>query len=251
MILYPAIDILGGNAVRLTKGDFEAKKVYDEDPLDAARNWVQAGARFLHVVDLDGARQGSPANLEHLRRITSELDVPVQFGGGLRSLPAVRDALRAGAERVILGTAAFTDMEFLDEVLRGWPERVLVSVDVRGGNVATAGWTETTQMTPQTVISRLQQRGVRSLVYTNVDRDGMLQGPDPDEVRATAQTVRGRVLYSGGIGSIDDLRALVALRQVNLVGVIVGKALYEGRFTVAEAQTVLDERPAHAAVDGR
>jgi phosphoribosylformimino-5-aminoimidazole carboxamide ribotide isomerase len=241
MILYPAIDILGGNAVRLTKGDFAAKKVYDDDPLDAARKWVDDGARFLHVVDLDGAKQGRPANLEHLRRIATALDTPVQYGGGLRSLPAVRDALRAGAQRVILGTAAFTDVDFLDEVVRAWPERVLVSVDVRGGNVATAGWTETTQMTMETVVERLQSRGVRNLVYTNVDRDGMLEGPDLDEVRRVAQTVRGRFLYSGGIGDIADLRGLVALRQVNLAGVIVGKALYEGRFTVAEAQAVFDQ----------
>ena len=240
MILYPAIDILGGAAVRLTKGDFAAKKVYDDDPLDAARAWVAEGARFLHVVDLDGAREGAPANLEHLRRITSELQTPVQYGGGLRALPAVRDALRAGAQRVILGTAAFTDLDFLDEVLRAWPERVLVSVDVRGGHVATAGWTETTQMTMQTVIERLQSRGVRNLVYTNVDRDGMLEGPDLDEVRRVAETVRGRFLYSGGIGSLEDLRGLAALRQVNLAGVIVGKALYERRFTIGEAQTLLD-----------
>jgi phosphoribosylformimino-5-aminoimidazole carboxamide ribotide isomerase len=241
MILYPAIDILGGNAVRLTRGDFAAKKVYDDDPLDAARNWVQEGARFLHVVDLDGAKAGRPANLDHLRRITSELDTPVQYGGGLRSLPAVRDALRAGAQRVILGTAAFTDVDFLDEVLRAWPEHVLVSVDVRGGNVATAGWTETTQMTMETVVERLQSRGVRNLVYTNVDRDGMLEGPDLDEVRRVAGTVRGRFLYSGGIGALEDLHGLVALRQVNLAGVIVGKALYERRFTVAEAQALLDQ----------
>lgn len=241
MILYPAIDILGGNAVRLTKGDFDAKKVYDDDPLDAARQWVAEGARFLHVVDLDGAREGRPVNLEHLRRITSELETPVQFGGGLRSLPSVRDALRAGAERVILGTAAFTDVDFLDEVVRAWPERVLVSVDVRGGNVATAGWTETTQMTMETVIQRLQSRNVRHLVYTNVDRDGMLEGPDLEEVRRVAKTVRGRFLYSGGIGGLEDLEGLASLRQVNLAGVIVGKALYERRFTVAEAQAILDE----------
>ncbi len=241
MILYPAIDILGGHAVRLVKGDFAQSKVYDESPLGAARGWAQAGARFLHVVDLDGARAGEPVNLEHLREITSELEVPVQYGGGLRSLPAVREALRAGAGRVILGTAAFTDVEFLDEVMRAWPERVLVSVDVRGGNVATAGWTETTQMTPDAVIRRLQARGVRNFVYTNVDRDGMLEGPDLQEVRRVAQSVRGRFLYSGGIGQLNDLRGLTDLRQVNLAGVIVGKALYEGRFTFAEAQEQLDQ----------
>ncbi|HST56386.1 MAG TPA: 1-(5-phosphoribosyl)-5-[(5-phosphoribosylamino)methylideneamino]imidazole-4-carboxamide isomerase [Solirubrobacteraceae bacterium] len=239
MILYPAIDILGGKAVRLVKGDFAAKKVYDEDPLSAARGWVEAGARYLHVVDLDGARDGRPVNLEHLRRIC-ELGVPVQFGGGLRSLPAVRDALQAGAARVILGTAAFTDNEFLDEVVAGWPERVLVSVDVRGGHLTTSGWTETTQMTMSAVVDRLQKRGVRNLVYTNVDRDGMLEGPDLEEVREVAQTVRGRFLYSGGIGQLADLEQLAALRQVNLAGVIVGKALYENRFTVADGQAALE-----------
>jgi phosphoribosylformimino-5-aminoimidazole carboxamide ribotide isomerase len=242
VILYPAIDILGGKAVRLVRGDFDAKTVYDEDPASAARTWAEEGARWLHVVDLDGAKAGRPVNLEHLQRISSELAVPVQYGGGLRTLPAVRDALRAGATRVILGTAAYTDTDFLDDVLRAWPERVLVSVDVRGGNIATGGWLQTTQMTTETVIGRLQSRGVRSLVYTNVDRDGMLGGPDLDEVRHVAQTVRGRFLYSGGIGQLADLEGLVALRQVNLAGVIVGKALYEKRFTVAQAQAVLEDR---------
>ncbi len=240
MILYPAIDILGGKAVRLVKGDFAESTVYDDDPLEAARSWCDGGARFLHVVDLDGAREGQPVNLSHLERITSELGVPVQYGGGLRSLPAVREALRAGAQRVVLGTAAYTDVDFLDEVLSAYGERVLVSVDVRGGHVATAGWTETTQMPMDAVIARMQGRGVHQFVYTNVDRDGMLEGLDAEEVRRVAQTVRGRFLYSGGIGGVRDLRALVDLRQVNLAGVIVGKALYERRFTVAEGQAALD-----------
>ena len=239
MILFPAIDISEGQAVRLVKGDFEAKTVYRDSPLEAARAWVEAGARFLHVVDLDGARTGAPKSLEHLERITHELSVPVQYGGGLRSFPAVRDALRAGAERVILGTAAFTDIDFLDDVLAAFRDRVIVSVDTRGGNVSTSGWQRTTQMPAESVIDRLQHRGVRSFVYTNVDRDGMLEGPDLDEVRRIAGVVRGRFLYSGGIGSLEDLRALAALRQVNLGGVIVGKALYEGRFTVDEAQRAL------------
>ena len=239
MILFPAIDISEGQAVRLVKGDFEAKTVYRDSPLEAARAWGDAGARFLHVVDLDGARTGAPKSLEHLERITHELSVPVQYGGGLRSFPAVRDALRAGAERVILGTAAFNDIDFLDDVLAAFRDRVIVSVDTRGGNVSTSGWQRTTQMPAESVIDRLQHRGVRSFVYTNVDRDGMLEGPDLDEVRRIAGVVRGRFLYSGGIGSLEDLRALAALRQVNLGGVIVGKALYEGRFTVDEAQRAL------------
>jgi phosphoribosylformimino-5-aminoimidazole carboxamide ribotide isomerase len=240
MILYPAVDILEGQAVRLTRGDFDHRTVYRDSPLEAAREWVAEGARFLHVVDLDGARSGSPQNLEHIEAITRALDVPVQVGGGLRSLPAVRDALRAGAERVILGTAAYTDIDFIDDVMGAFRDRVIVSVDTRGGLVSTSGWQTTTQMPADSVIQRLQNRGVRSFVYTNVDRDGMLQGPDLDEVRRIASVVRGRFLYSGGIGSLDDLAALAALRQVNLGGVIVGRALYEHRFTVREGQRVLE-----------
>jgi phosphoribosylformimino-5-aminoimidazole carboxamide ribotide isomerase len=240
VILYPAIDISEGKAVRLVRGDFDAKTVYQDDPLEAARTWVAEGARFLHVVDLDGAREGHPVNLHHLERIASQLSVPVQYGGGLRSLPAVRDALRAGAERVILGTAAYTDIDFLDDVLGAFRERMVVSVDTRGGRVSTSGWQQTTQMPADALIDRLQQRGVRSFVYTNVDKDGMLEGPDLEEVRRIASVVRGRWLYSGGIGKLDDLRALAALRQVNLGGVIVGKALYEGRFTIREAHDALE-----------
>jgi phosphoribosylformimino-5-aminoimidazole carboxamide ribotide isomerase len=242
VILYPAIDISEGKAVRLIKGDFEQVTVYQDSPLEAARAWVEAGARFLHIVDLDGARYGAPKSLAHLEQITHELHVPVQYGGGLRSLPAVRDALRAGAERVILGTAAFTDIDFLDDVLGAYRDRVIVSVDTRGGNISTSGWQETTQMPAEAVIERLQNRGVRSFVYTNVDRDGMLEGPDLDEVRRIAGVVRGRFLYSGGIGKLEDLEALAGLRQVNLGGVIVGKALYERRFTIAEGQAALAPR---------
>jgi phosphoribosylformimino-5-aminoimidazole carboxamide ribotide isomerase len=241
MILYPAIDISEGRAVRLRQGHFDDVTVYEDDPLEAARSWLEAGARYLHVVDLDGARHGRPRNLHHLERITSELGAAVQYGGGLRTLPDVRDALRAGAKRVILGTAAYTDIDFLDDVLAAYGDRVLVSVDTRGGNVSTAGWTETTQMPAPDVIRRLQARGVKQLVYTNVDKDGMLEGVDVDEVRRIADIVRGRFLYSGGIGALEDLERLAELRQVNLAGVIVGKALYEHRFTVAEGQAALDD----------
>jgi phosphoribosylformimino-5-aminoimidazole carboxamide ribotide isomerase len=239
MILYPAIDIMGGMAVRLTKGDFEAKKVYDLDPLDAATRWVKEGAEYLHVVDLDGARAGRPVNLEHVRRITAELGVPVQLGGGLRDMAAVEAALAAGAERAILGTAAFTDPDFLGEALAKWPEQLMVSVDTRGGMVTTAGWTETTALTAHGVIAQLQARGVIRIAYTNVDRDGMLQGPDTEEVRGIAQVAQCDLVYSGGIGKLADLQALVALNEPSLTGVIVGKALYEGRFTVAQAREVL------------
>jgi phosphoribosylformimino-5-aminoimidazole carboxamide ribotide isomerase len=241
MNLYPAIDMLGGKAVRLVKGDFDAKKVYDEDPLSAATNWVKAGARLLHVVDLDGARDGAPANIEHLRRIAHELGVPVQFGGGLRSLASIESVLEAGARRVILGTAAFTDANLLERALSEWPERVLVSVDVRGGRVATEGWTETIDGGADQLIARLAERGASELVYTNVDRDGMLEGPDLEEVRRIAGTVPGSFVYSGGIGALADLRGLAGLKAPSLAGVIVGKALYERRFTVVEALAALED----------
>lgn len=242
MILIPAVDIRDGRAVRLRQGRFDAETVYADDPLEAARSFADAGAGFLHVVDLDGAREGEPVNLHHLERITGELGVPIQYGGGLRSLGAVRSALEAGAARVVLGTAALAEPEFLDEVLRVWGRRVLIAVDVRRGRVSVAGWTEQTEQQPDELIRLMQGRGADRFVYTSVERDGMLEGPDLDEVRRAAEAVSGRFLYSGGIGSIDDLQALRRLRLVNLAGVICGKALYEGRFGVAEGQAALDAR---------
>ncbi|MCK9251064.1 MAG: 1-(5-phosphoribosyl)-5-[(5-phosphoribosylamino)methylideneamino]imidazole-4-carboxamide isomerase [Solirubrobacteraceae bacterium] len=239
MILYPAIDILEGQAVRLVRGEFDQSTVYRDSPLEAARSWVEAGARFLHIVDLDGARHGEPHHLDQLDAITSELDVPVQWGGGLRTPEAVREALRAGAERVILGTAAINDLDLLDTVMGSHRDRVMVSIDTRGGKVATAGWQETTSLDAPEVITRLQHRGVRRFVYTNADRDGLLEGPDMDEVRRIADAVRGSWIFSGGIGTVEHLRQLHAARLVNLSGAITGKAIYENKFTIAEGQAAL------------
>jgi phosphoribosylformimino-5-aminoimidazole carboxamide ribotide isomerase len=240
VILLPAVDIRDGKAVRLVQGDFARETVYNDDPLDAARGWVEQGARSLHVVDLDGALGGKPANLEHLRRITAAVDIPVQFGGGLRNAASVRLALSAGADRVVIGTAAYTDTDFLDEVIATWASRVIVAVDVRGGKVSVAGWTQETQGIPDEVIVRLQRRGVRRFAYTNVDRDGTLEGPDIEDIKRIGAIIRGRFIYSGGIGTLDHLRALAATRLVNLAGVIAGKSLYEGKFTIEEAHAVLE-----------
>jgi phosphoribosylformimino-5-aminoimidazole carboxamide ribotide isomerase len=240
MILLPAVDILNGKAVRLTRGEFDQSTVYDTDPLEAAQRWVNAGARRLHVVDLDGARSGAPVNLEHVRRIAAAVDVPIQVGGGLRTMAAVREVVSAGATRVVIGTAAYTDIDFLDQAVAELDDRVVVSIDARAGKLAGAGWTEQTEIPIEAVIAQLGARGVRRFVYSSIDRDGMLGGPDLEGARRVAETVRGTYAYSGGVSSLADLRSLVELRQVNLRAVIVGKALYERKFTVADAQAVLD-----------
>jgi phosphoribosylformimino-5-aminoimidazole carboxamide ribotide isomerase len=240
MILLPAIDILEGKTVRLAQGSFEQRTEYDADPLEAARRWVADGARALHVVDLDGARSGEPVNLEHVRRITSEVDVPVRVGGGLRRIESVRAAIDAGAARVVLGTAAYEDVDLLDAAVAEYQDRVVVSIDARQGKLAAAGWTEQTDIPIETVIEGMTLRGVRRFVYSSIERDGMLSGPDLDGARRVSEAVRGSYVYSGGVSSVEDLRALAGLRQVNLSGVIVGKALYERRFTVAEGQAALE-----------
>lgn len=240
MILLPAIDILDGKAVRLLQGDFEQRTDYDADPLDAARRWVAAGARWLHVVDLDGARSGEPANLEHIRRITEAVGIPVQVGGGLRTLEALEAVLDAGASRVVLGTAAYRDVDFLDSALAAHRDQVVVSVDSRGGRLAASGWTEQTEIPVSAVLETMGRRGVRRFVYSSIDRDGMLSGPDLEEVRSVGSVIRGSFTYSGGVSTVEDLRALAGLRLVNLGGVIVGKALYEGRLAVGDGQAALD-----------
>jgi phosphoribosylformimino-5-aminoimidazole carboxamide ribotide isomerase len=240
MILLPAIDILEGKAVRLAQGSFDEKTVYDADPLDAAKRWADDGARALHIVDLDGARSGRPANLEHVGRIAAHVDIPLQLGGGLRTIEAVRTAVEAGASRVVLGTAAYSDVDFLDTVIAEFGDRAVVSVDARDGFLAASGWIEQTKIPVTSVIERMNDRGVHRFVYSSIDRDGVLAGPDLEAATGVAEAVRGTFIYSGGVASLDDLRALSDLRQVNLSGVIVGKALYEGRFTVHDAQRILD-----------
>jgi len=244
VILFPAIDIRGGRAVRLVRGDFDQETVYADDPYAAAGAWVAAGASALHVVDLDGARDGAPANLDHLRRIAGGLGVPVQYGGGLRSVEAVGEALAAGAAHVVVGTAAYEGTDFLDTLLHTWPDRISVGVDVRGGRVSVSGWTEDTAMPWEEAVASMERRGVTRFVYTNADRDGMLEGADVAEVARVAEVVTGRFVYSGGITTLEDLINLRALGLSNLEGVISGKALYERRFTVAEASAALRGPPA-------
>jgi phosphoribosylformimino-5-aminoimidazole carboxamide ribotide isomerase len=240
LILYPAIDIRDGKAVRLIQGDYERETAYDDDPVVAARRWVDGGARWLHVVDLDGARAGEPVNLEFVRRIVAAVGVPVQLGGGLRDSKKVEEAFSAGAERIVLGTAAVRDPEMAAAIAAAHGDRVVVSVDARSGKVAAEGWTEASDLAASEVIAALTDRGIRRFVYTPVEVDGLMEGPDLDSLREAAQATDGELIYSGGVGSLDDLRALSQLELDNLGGVIVGRALYENRFTVTEAQATLE-----------
>jgi phosphoribosylformimino-5-aminoimidazole carboxamide ribotide isomerase len=242
VILYPAIDIRGGGAVRLTQGDYARETRYEADPVDAAVRWAGGGAAFLHVVDLDGARSGSPQNLDAVRRIAAAVSCPIQVGGGLRDAASVVDALRAGAERVVIGTAALRDPEFLERMLAEHGERVVVSVDARGGEVSLAGWTEGSGSDVAEAVAGLGARGVRRFLFTPIEVDGTMDGPGLEALGQVAAATPSEILYSGGVGDLSDLRALAAAAPVNASGVIVGRALYEERFTVAEAKQALSGR---------
>jgi phosphoribosylformimino-5-aminoimidazole carboxamide ribotide isomerase len=240
LILYPAIDIRDGKAVRLAQGDYNRETAYDADPVVAARRWADGGARWLHVVDLDGALAGEPVNLDHVRRIVAAVNIPVQLGGGLRDSKKVEEAFSSGVERVVLGTAAVRDPDLAGALAAAHGERVIVSVDSRSGQVAAEGWTESSALETSEVVDALTKRGIHHFVYTPVDVDGLMEGPDLDSLREVAAATDGALIYSGGVGSLEDLSAISALGLENVEGVIVGRALYEERFTVAEAKAVLE-----------
>ncbi len=236
MILYPAIDIRGGQAVRLTQGDYERETAYDADPVDAAKRWANEGAEFLHVVDLDGAKAGEPQNLDAVWRIAAAVDCPIQVGGGLRDAGSVASVLDAGAERVVIGTAALRDPAFLAESLERHGERVVVSVDARDGKVSLAGWTEATGRDVAHTVAELSEHGVGRFLCTEISVDGTMAGPALEELTRIAAATSAQVIASGGVGELSDLQvlALEAESHDNLEGAIVGRALYERRFTVAQ-----------------
>ena len=242
MILYPAIDIRGGSAVRLTQGDYARETGYDADPLDAARRWTEQGAEWLHIVDLDGARSGSSENLEHVRRIALRTGARIQLGGGLRDDDAVERALDAGAERVVIGTAALRDPDFCDRMLAAHAERVVIGVDARNGLAATEGWTETSDRPAVNLIHELAERGAQRIVWTPIEVDGTMEGPPLDALGEIAGGLEAQLIYSGGVGSLEHLKSLMEADLPAMEGVIVGRALYEGRFTVAAAIAALERR---------
>jgi len=232
--VIPAIDLLGGRCVRLSQGDYDRVSVYGDDPGAVAEGFVRTGAPRVHCVDLDGARSGTPHNRDAVRAIVAAAkDVPVQLGGGMRSLAAIEEALGLGVERAILGTAALREPELVREAARRWPGRIAVGIDARAGRVAVQGWLETSDTTAVELARLFQDAGVAALVYTEIANDGMGSGPDLDGAAALARAVAIPVIASGGVGSEEHVRRAAATPDV--AGLIIGKALYTGDVDLARA----------------
>jgi phosphoribosylformimino-5-aminoimidazole carboxamide ribotide isomerase len=238
MTIYPAIDLRGGRCVRLLQGAFDRETVYGDDPVAVARDFAGAGARWLHVVDLDGARAGAPVQVDLVARICAAAGIPVQVGGGLRTRTAVEAMLDAGAARVVLGTVAVTDPDLCRALCAAHPGRIAIGLDVRAGRVRLAGWTDEAAVEPAALARRAAECGAAALVYTDVERDGTERGPDVDGTRAAARAAGIPVIASGGVGSLDHVRALVPLAADGVTGVIIGRALYAGAVELADALRV-------------
>lgn len=231
--IYPAIDLKDGQAVRLTQGRAEEKTVYDPDPVDAAQRWLAAGAPFLHLVDLDGAFGGAPRNMEAIRRIVATMGaVPVQLGGGMRSLDAIAAALDAGVSRVIIGTKALAGDLVASACARFGPERIVVGIDAKGGMVATQGWVNVTSVRAVDLSRQVQAAGVRTIIYTDIAKDGMMSGPNFEEM-ATMAATGASIIASGGVSTLADIRRLKTIPGVS--GAILGKAIYSGALSLQAA----------------
>ncbi len=238
MEIIPAIDIRGGKQVRLYQGDYDRETVYSDDPLSVAAHWAELGASRLHVVDLDGARVGTPVNLELAGRIASSVLVPVQLGGGMRDVESVKAALDAGIERVVLGTAAAESSTLVPDLLReAGEDAVAVSVDARNGKVALRGWTQNTSLSASDLVKRIEAWGVRRFVYTDVERDGTLTEPNFSAIERLVRDTKMNVLIAGGITTVRDIRELSTL---GVEGAIVGKALYTGDIDLLEAMEIVN-----------
>jgi phosphoribosylformimino-5-aminoimidazole carboxamide ribotide isomerase len=238
MWIIPAIDLKGGKCVRLTQGRMQDEIVYSDDPVSVARRWAAAGAEWLHVVDLDAAVAGHTRNRDCIRRIVAAAGIPVQVGGGLRTAADVDACLSIGVRRAIIGTAATGDPAFLQDLCRRHPGRIAVGIDARNGRVATHGWTRTTDIAAVDLARRVEEAGVEAIIFTDIHRDGMQTGPNIDETRRLAEAVHLPVIASGGVGSLEHIKALLPLEAAGVVGVIAGKALYSGAVEFAAAHAL-------------
>ena len=242
MRLIPAIDIRGGKCVRLRKGDFADETVFSDDPVAMAGHWVDEGGRYLHVVDLDGAKEGEPRNFDLIRRIAEAVPVPVQTGGGIRDERALQAIAGSAIAKAVLGTSAVEDQAFVQRALELLgPGRLIVAIDAEGGFVKTKGWQEQSEVRVLDLATRLKGLGVVEVLYTDISKDGMMQSVDLTGIRELAVRSGLEVIASGGVTTLDDLRRLRELEGLGVTGVIVGRALYEGAFTVGEALAALED----------
>jgi phosphoribosylformimino-5-aminoimidazole carboxamide ribotide isomerase len=236
MIIYPAIDLKDGQCVRLVQGKAENKTVYSDDPAGMARAFQEQGARWLHIVDLDGAFSGAPRNTAAIKAIADAITIPFQVGGGLRRLEDVENVLNAGARRVIIGSRAVRSPEFMKSLIVNFgPERIVLGLDARDGMVAVEGWVETSPLSALDFGKHMKALGVKTAVFTDVSRDGLLQGPNLVSVETMARGTGLEIIASGGVSTRQDIRSLKALEEAGVIGAIIGKALYDKRITLAEA----------------
>ena len=235
MEILPAIDLLDGRCVRLYQGDYQQSQVYNDNPVIVARQWEEQGASRLHLVDLDGAKQGHPANLETIANIIQAVSIPVQVGGGLRDRQSVAQLLGLGVGRVILGTVAVENPDLVKHLCEEFAGQIVVGIDARDGKVATKGWLETSTVEATVLAQEMEQCGAAAIIYTDIHRDGTLAGPNLDALRELASPLTIPVIASGGVSALRDLLSLLALEPLGVTGVIVGKALYTGDVNLEEA----------------
>lgn len=235
MDVIPAIDVLGGKCVRLYQGDYQQAETFDENPVAVARQWAEQGASWVHVVDLDGAKAGASVNLAAIEAIVQAIDVPIQVGGGLRDRQGVVNLLERGVRRVILGTIAVEQPELVRSLCTEFPGQIVVGIDARNGQVATRGWLETSEVLATDLAQQMAQLGAAAIIYTDIHRDGTLQGPNIDALRELATAIDVPVIASGGVSSVSDLMRLLSLEALGVTGAIVGRALYTGDVVLREA----------------
>jgi phosphoribosylformimino-5-aminoimidazole carboxamide ribotide isomerase len=228
MEVIPAIDLLGGKCVRLYQGDYDQSQVFGDDPVAVAKQWEDQGATRLHLVDLDGAKSGEPVNLAVIGKIAAALQIPVQVGGGLRDRTRFAELLGLGVQRGILGTVAVEQPELVGELCREFPGQVVVGIDARNGKVATKGWLETSEVEATELAQRMAKLGTAAIIYTDIHRDGTMQGPNMEALRELAESIDIPVIASGGVSSVQDLVNLIKLEAVGVTGAIVGRAIYTG-----------------------
>jgi len=235
MLIIPAIDIIGGKVVRLEKGDFNKEKVYSDDPVEVARSWEKQGARFLHIVDLDGAKDGRVKNVGIITNIIKNVSIPCEVGGGLREISDIDYFLKKGAARAVIGTRAFEDFDYLARIVQRFEDKIVVSVDFSEGKVVKKGWQEKTGLDAVSVVKDMQGMGVKTIVVTDISVDGTLMGPKLEKLKEILNAVNISVIASGGISSMEDIKKLKEINNKNLEGAIIGKALYEGRIDLRKA----------------